>query len=484
MGARDRRHSAVPPGRRLRRATAGLVGLVLVLAGVTFWFDLGTRWLGWDYPSPVTEPAQVAPPPGLTLPRAEPAAAVARPEDTSAAADPAKVRRALARLLRDEDLGRRVAVAVHQVDGTEVFRTGPQVVTPASTMKLLTSTAALATLGPDHTFGTTAVAGGSAREVVLVGGGDPLLARTPPEDGEYPPQADVTTLAKATAKSLRRLGRQEVRVGYDASLFTGPAVSPDWPASYVPDSVVSPISALWVDEGRVADGLSSRVDDPPLAAAQAFARVLEKQGITVRGRPRATEAPAQAKELARVESANVAQIVQWLLENSDNEATEVLLRHVGLARNRPASFSGGSAAVREVLAGLGVDTDGARFFDGSGLSRKDRLAPETLLAVLELAASNRHPELRPVAANLPVAGWTGSLIDRFISGDPAGLGRVRAKTGTLSGVHGLAGFTTDRDGTVLSFVAVADRVKLLDTLDARQTLDEMAAALAGCRCGR
>ncbi len=84
---------------------------------------------------------------------------------------------------------------------------------------------------------------------------------------------------------------------------------------------------------------------------------------------------------------------------------------------------------------------------------------------------------------LPVAGFTGSLAYRFDKGPDAGRGRVRAKTGTLSGVHGLAGVTTDLDGNVLMFVLLADRVRLEDTLDARSTLDQMAAALGACHCG-
>ena len=478
--AKTRRSSRVP-GRRVRRWSSALVALVLVLAGASYAFDLGTRVLGWDHPSPVTEPAEVAPPPGLTLPEPQTAGTVAEASPEQAA-DPEAVRRAVRRLLRDKDLGRRVAVTVDQlVDGETVFDTGPDSVTPASTMKVLTTTAALAALGPDHTFRTTAVAGDSAREVVLVGGGDPLLARTPDSD-TYPVRADITTLAKATARSLKRLGRTRVRLGYDTSLFAGPAVSSAWRASYISDNVVSPISPLWVDEGRETPGLVFREDDPALGAAQAFAKVLEREGVAVRGKPRPATAPPKPTEYAAVESAPLAQIVQWVLEISDNEAAEVLFRHVAISQKRPASFEGGAAAVKEVLGTLGVDTSGARIFDGSGLSRRNRLDPDTLLSTLEAAASEDHPELRRVVSGLPVAGFTGSLSLRFDSGEDDGLGRVRAKTGTLTGVHGLAGVLTAEDGTVMTFVAIADRVRPVDTLDARQQLDEVAAALAACTC--
>lgn len=481
MAGGDARHSAARPGRRLRWAGSGLVVLVLASAVAAWSLDLGPRYLGWDHPSPESEPAEVAPPPGLELPTAVTAAQVAAGAPDGSL-DRQAVRRAVTRLMRDDDLGRRIAVSVSRPgEDAPVFEAGPATVTPASTMKLLTTSAALSALGPDYTFSTRVVAGASPRDVVLVGGGDPLLASRPDPEA-YPARADVATLAAAAARSLEESGRRRVRVGYDASLFSGPPVNPSWPASYVPDDVVSPISALWVDEGRERADDFPRVDDPALAAAQAFASGLERRGITVQGALRPTTAPDGATQLAAVESAPLAQLAGWVLEVSDNEAAEVLLRHVALAEGRVGSFSGGTTSVRDVLAELGVDLGGARILDGSGLSRRNRLAPDTLLSVLDVVASEEHPELRGIVTGLPVAGFTGSLALRFDSGHAAGLGTVRAKTGTLTGVHGLAGLVTDREGTVLSFAAVADRVALEDTLDARSQLDRIAAALAACRC--
>ena len=469
-------------GRLFRRLTAGLVVLVLLLAAASFQFDLGPRWFGFDYPSPVTEPAEVAPPPGLSLPEAAPVSAVAEAVEEPDA-DPDAVRRAVSRLEHSKKLGRDVAVAVMQLsDGEVLHRVGPDRVTPASTMKLLTSTAALAQLGDAHRFRTTVVTGARRGQVVLVGGGDPLLARKPlPLDEAYPARADVQTLARATARALRDIGRTRVRLGYDATLFSGPAVSPDWEPSYVPDNVVSPISALWVDEGREPDSYV-RSDDPALAAAQAFARALENNHVRVLGGPQPRTADPEATELAAVESAPLDQVVQHVLEVSDNEGAEVLARQAAVAAGEPASFSGAAEAVATTLDGLGVPTGRDRILDGSGLSRDDRLRPETLLRVIETAASPDHEELRAVLSSLPVAGFTGSLTSRFDTGDPAGLGAVRAKTGTLTGVHGLAGTVTTADGALLGFVAVADRVRLPNTLSARATIDRLAAELAACTC--
>jgi D-alanyl-D-alanine carboxypeptidase/D-alanyl-D-alanine-endopeptidase (penicillin-binding protein 4) len=193
-------------------------------------------------------------------------------------------------------------------------------------------------------------------------------------------------------------------------------------------------------------------------------------------------AAPDAEEVASVHGAPLAQVVQHVLEVSDNEGAEVLARQVALAEGQPASIAGGAGAVRSVLTRLGADLAGDRTYDGSGLSRHDLITPETLLAVIGAASGDEHPGLRSAVADLPVAGFTGSLAFRFQSGDKAGLGIVRAKTGTLTGVHGLTGTVTSKDGAVMSFVAVADRVSLPNTLDARAKLDEIASALAGCTC--
>ena len=484
MPESDRAHvSARSVDGRLRRTSTGLVVAVLLAGLASFQFDLGPRWLGWDYPSPVTEPAEVLPPPGLTLPEASLAAAVA-PEETETPVDGAAIRRALAKLVRAKKLGRHLAVDVAQPsDGAVVYRHGARVVTPASTLKMLTGLAALEALGPEHRFTTRVVARPSSHRVVLVGGGDPLLGRDASDtDGAYPVRADLDTLARATVKALRGAGRARVRLAYDTSLFTGPSVNPRWEASYVPDNVVSPISALWVDGGRDQRGQGYRSPDPAAAAAQVFARALRKHGVTVAGSPTPDVAAPDAEEIASVDSAPLSQVVQHVLEVSDNEGAEVLARQVAVAESQPASFMGAARAMRDVLTGLGIDLTGDRIYDGSGLSRHNRLKPQTLLSVISTATSDEHPALRSVVVDLPVAGFTGSLAFHFQNGDEAGLGTVRAKTGTLSGVHGLAGVVTSEDGAVMSFVAIADRVKHPDTLAARALLDEVAAALAGCTC--
>jgi len=363
---------------------------------------------------------------------------------------------------------------------------------PASTTKLVTAVAALAALGPDTRFATTVVHGAGPRDVVLVGGGDPYLMSKPVPPAEqasvYPARADILTLARATVRRLheQRPGLRRIRLQYDDSLFSGPTNNPRWRKDYVPDDIVTPITALWVDRGLEPNGYG-RSDDPSYAAATAFAAALTKvgraSGITVEGQPVPAVATADAVQIADVEGPPVYQIVERLLDVSDNETAEVLAHHVGRAVSGDGSFIGGAAGVLATLQGLGVDTTGDVLDDGSGLSRHNRLSPTTLVQVLQVAARPDQRNLRSVLTGLPVAGFTGSLADRFESADRAALGDVRAKTGTLTGVSSLAGVVTGRDGSRMVFVLAADRTGANSALDVEAGLDRLAAALATCRCG-
>ncbi len=150
-----------------------------------------------------------------------------------------------------------------------------------------------------------------------------------------------------------------MRLGYDTSLFTGPAVNPRWEPSYVPDDVVSPISPLWVDEGRERTGLADRSADPAAAAAQVFADALRRRGITVVGKPSAGPADRRTRRTSpRCRAPRSRRSSSTSLEVSDNEGAEVLARQVALAEGQPASFAGGARAVRAVLTRLGVDLTG------------------------------------------------------------------------------------------------------------------------------
>ncbi|WP_183095724.1 D-alanyl-D-alanine carboxypeptidase/D-alanyl-D-alanine endopeptidase [Nocardioides stalactiti] len=482
----------------VRNALVGWVSAALALllvVGVAGW------QLGWfdfsDDPSrpPVDDPATVAPPPEVDVPPVRRPRPVAGPADSRARLDLNAVEAALRGYLGDRDLGKHVVGTVVPLDGKDEYTYGPssdRLAIPASTTKIVTSAVALSLLGPDHRFTTRTVLerGGATPRLVLVGGGDPFLNSHPKAmwgtqtDATFvAPKADIVTLARQTARALTADGVRKVRLGYDDSLFSGPSENPHWRADYVPDDVVSPITALWVDEGRDPIGYG-RVADPSLTAGQLFAAALVRVGITVVGTPVDVVADSAASEVAAVESATLAQIVQRVLEVSDNEGAEVLLRHAGLAGGEEGSFEGGQDAVQRVLKAHDIAMDGSVLHDGSGLSRENLMSPRLLVDVIRWAASEDEPDLRGVLAGLPVAGYTGSLAGRFDAGPADGPGRVRAKTGTLTGVTSLAGLAVDLDGSLLVFAMLADAVPPARSGLAQVAMDNAASALGACRCSR
>jgi D-alanyl-D-alanine carboxypeptidase/D-alanyl-D-alanine-endopeptidase (penicillin-binding protein 4) len=348
---------------------------------------------------------------------------------------------------------------------------------PASTTKLTTSVAVLASAGPDRRITTSVVRGGN--NVILVGGGDPTLT-TSASKLAYPRPATLTDLAKQTATALKAAGLRQVRVDYDVSAYQGNRSGPGWKPNYFTEGDVAPVSALEIDEGRIAPGSPSRVNDPPGVAASAFARALGRQGVTARLGTSRT-APRGAKRLGAVQSPPISALVERLLTNSDNDIAEAMARQVAIKLGRPPSFEGGAAAVHEVLSRLGIAA-GIDTVDGSGLSHDNRISPNGLAKLLAFAASSpKHPELRTVMSGMPIAGFSGTLANRYGTGTAAtGKGLIRAKTGTLDGVNTLAGVVDDADGRLLTFAFMANHVQ--SPTAALAALDALAGTLAGCGC--
>ncbi|MFI2078008.1 D-alanyl-D-alanine carboxypeptidase/D-alanyl-D-alanine endopeptidase [Streptomyces triculaminicus] len=380
---------------------------------------------------------------------------------------------ALEPLLGDSALGTDHAASVVDVaTGEQLYGSGEGTAyTPASTIKIATAAAALAALGPEHRIETTVVAGSDG--IVLVGGGDPTLTAAPSGKGGGPRFASLSDLADATARSLKARGTARTRLAYDASRYSGPALHP------IGLNVnIAPVSALMVDEGRLDDsfrGPADRTAEPAADAARKFADLLRERGVEVEGDVSETRADAKAARVAAVASAPLADLVERALTYSDNDIAEALARQTALASGRPADFEGAAKAVTDRLAGLGLPMEGVRIADGSGLDRADQVSAGFLARLLARSADPRTPRLRPVLTGLPVAGFSGTLRDRYPR-ENAGRATVRAKTGTLTGVNTLAGTAVTPSGRLLTFGFMASGTTDGDA--AQRALDRLAAVVA------
>lgn len=415
---------------------------------------------------------------------------------TAPDADPADLSAGLGKtlgpLLDDEALGpSRTASVVDATTGEPLYGRGANTpMTPASTIKIATMTAALSALGPAHRIATTVTATPDARTLTLVGGGDATLDR----DG-------LRDLAEDTTRALRDRGVTKVALRYDASLYSGPRAHP-----IGPNDNIAPVDALMAGQGRLdksAGGPAPRSGDPAGDAADLFAQLLREEGVRTTAAPTAVKSAKPAKPaksvkpakpgtdakdakpgtdgkgakdtvVARTYSQPLSALVERALTESDNDIAESLARQTALAAGRPASFEGAGQAVHAQLEKLELPLTGARFADGSGLNRKDRASAALLTALLARAADPAHPELRPVLTGLPVARFSGTLRSRYQDAAPAA-GLVRAKTGTLTGVNTLAGTVVDARGRLLAFAFMAGSTP--EPAGAQTALDRLSAAL-------
>jgi len=326
-------------------------------------------------------------------------------------------------------------------DGGAVLRGGDdRLLTPASTLKLVTAAGALAALGEDRTFSTRVVADGDGN-LVLVGGGDPVLATQEYVDRRHgePARADAQfTSLESLADAVVAAGVQDVpgALLVDDSLHEPARELPGWRPEYATEGVVGALGALAVDQGYATPAAREAAADPAVTTGERFAALLRERGVAVRGGVRRGDEPEVGLEVAKADSPPLGVIVGDMLRGSDNYIAEILLRDVAAAADAsvPGTTAAGIDEVRGRLGGYGVDLAGLDMQDGSGLSPANRARCATLVEVLSLA---RQPGLGAIDRGLAVAGRTGTLGESLLHTPLEE--RLRAKTGTLDGVAGLAG---------------------------------------------
>lgn len=409
-------------------------------------------------------------------------------------------------LLKADGGGTFTALVQDALTGQVLFdRGGSEGRVPASNMKLLTATAALRSMGPEHRFSTTVVAGPAPGQVVLVGGGDVLLG-----PGESNPEralghAGLATLAAGTVAALKADGASgELKVLVDDSLFSGPALNPAWESGDVAAGEVAPLFPLALNSARydpavttgprpqdsavtVAEEFAARLRTAGAAAGLTVAAGVERSPRPAAARPLATTAPegggsGEPRVLAEVQSATVAEQVDVMLQDSDNYLAEALGRLTALADGLPGSNDGATAAVHAQLSAAGLATDAMKLVDVCGLAMGNQVSARQFTEVVRAITSGTDTRLRAALDGFPVAGLTGTLDTRY-GGDATagGAGLVRAKTGTLNTVLALSGYVVDADGRLLVFSFIGNGLTP-GAAGNKEALDRAATALAGCGC--
>ena len=359
--------------------------------------------------------------------------------------------------------------------------------TPASNQKILTAYSALTLFGVDKKFRTQVVSdapidrGIVSGDLFLIGGGDPVLA-TGDFSATFKTQPQLRTNFESLADSIAAAGITRIRGGVvaDATRYDDKRIVDSWPSRFVSglQNPVGPLSALLVNDGFVdwpkAQDLSGSGPHTPARvpsenAAETLIILLRNRGVVVEGRVRSAKAPTQARILAAVDSPIMAEIVGQMLRESDNTTAELLLKEIGLARANAGTTAAGATAMSQLLTEKGLMDPGVKIVDGSGLDSGNRVTCALIARVLATATA-----ASPVGTNLPIAGQSGTLADRFL-GSPA-KGLVQAKTGTLANASALGGFITVANNEKLVFVFISNG----DAVDDHKPIEEMmASALLG-----
>ena len=254
------------------------------------------------------------------------------------------------------------SVSVNGRHVTGINETTP--VIPASNQKLLVAAVALEMLGPEFTFttrltGPAPVDGVIDGDVVIVGGGDPLLTSSDyPIANDSDPAINVTTFDQL-ADQLVAAGVTRINgsVLGDGSRYDDEYEVDSW-GEGVAGVEAGPYDALMVNDSRTL-GRSGKQPDPNAAAAREFVRLLGERGITVSGGWDAGVADPAAAELASIQSAPLDAVVAEMLTTSDDNTAELMLKELGVADSATGTAYRGRERAEQHARLLGR-TDGRR----------------------------------------------------------------------------------------------------------------------------
>lgn len=411
--------------------------------------------------------------------------------------NPAQLGSILTNVINNGRYGADVAVYVKSMNNGQILyaRNATLPMTPASTMKILTAEAALIFLGPDYRFSTQlltdakSVNGGVLQgNLYVVFSGDPTLSYN-----------DIREL-------LETLNTQHIRaiagnVYIDNSAYDQRFYGPGWNEKDKKFAYAAPISASIINHNTVALqlssgnaaardsvittpskqsacsirvaadansllsidgcmnksqrslGLSYVVTDIPEYNRALLKNALAQQGVSIYRSVTFGSAPSSASLVGSHASDPLRDMIKEMLKKSDNVIAGALFKKIGqLYTRRQGSWESGSVAVSQILMKQAdVDISGMRILDGSGLSAENLATPAQLMQVLNYAYHNNRIGGDFIAA-LPIAGIDGTLKHRM--GNITR--KVRAKTGTISGVVSLAGYASAKNNETLGFVIMVN----------------------------
>ena len=384
-------------------------------------------------------------------------------------------------------------------------------VNPASTMKLVTTYAALEMLGPNHQWKTEfytdgTLSGGILRgNLYLKGGGDPklnmeklwLLMRDLRANGVQQVTGDLVLdrsffnqpqlpqfnddgnddnkpflvkpdAAMVNLKALRFVARNDsgrVLVSVEPPIAsvrienTVKAINSKQCTGGVRYNPVTQAdgSVTVTVAGQLGDGCSSQTYlsllDHATYTAGAVRAIWQELGGSIQGRDLQGAVPKDAKLLARAFSPDLAEIIRDINKYSNNTMAQQLFLSLGAKYRTSADSDDAMAAqrvVRQWLAKKGITAPHLVMENGSGLSRAERVSAREMANMLQ--AAWHSPYSAEFVSSMPIAGMDGTMRKRLKT--TAMRGEAHVKTGTLNTVRAIAGFSRDNNGNTWAVVAI------------------------------
>ncbi len=207
------------------------------------------------------------------------------------------------------------------------------------------------------------------------------------------------------------------------------------------------------------------VAQPALWLGYNLKAFLQQRNITVEGKVTVGSCKDYSTVVAKTESKDLQLILRDMLKFSNNFITEMLVKHLSLTTGKVGNMLDGKRVVQRYLTSIGVSD--FKIESVSGLSYDNRVSADSLNKIL-LGINQSFFRYEALSA-LPIAGVDGTLKGRM--GKSV---KVRAKTGLLSTVVGLAGFAEDRESNIYSFAMMYNGKNVYQ---AKDTFDKILTEL-------
>ena len=248
----------------------------------------------------------------------------------------------------------------------------------------------------------------------------------------------------------------------------------------------APYSQVGIVRGTIPAGsrlfkINGAVPDPPYFAAWHLRRTLMEKGIEVTDSATTQLWLEQKKYILNPrktfftwQSPKLSKIVKQANLESVNLYCESILRTIALQNYGEGTNDSGTVLIKRFWQSQGINTEGLFMQDGSGLSPRNGITPFQIASMLRTISLDNQWFI-PFYQSLPESGLTGTMKGMFKK-YPFAIGKIRAKSGTITRVRAYSGYATTMDGRLVVFSIILNNFTCSQT-EIRKRLEQFMADL-------